>query len=123
YIQNFSHGDYTETLFDGDYFDNEINKLTNLKERDILQNLYKKTAEIYQDNEPQYYFINKYNKQFHSICEIEDVDEFTKNIIKRHYLYKIIRYIFDEEDDINNYSKIVEPNNNKRTFFKKIRPL
>ncbi|CAG8598618.1 11117_t:CDS:1, partial [Cetraspora pellucida] len=49
YIQNFPYGDYTETLFDSDYFDNKINKLTDLKEKDIFQKLCKKTAEIYQD--------------------------------------------------------------------------
>ncbi|CAG8455432.1 6896_t:CDS:1 [Cetraspora pellucida] len=122
YIQKFLHDDYTETLFDGDYFDNEINKLNNLKGRNILQNLRKKTAEIYQDSEPQYYFIDKNNKQFHSICEIEEVDEFVKNIIKRHHLYKTIKDIFDKEDDIIDYSKMVDPNDNKRTFFTKIRP-
>ncbi|CAG8809675.1 5820_t:CDS:2, partial [Cetraspora pellucida] len=72
YIEKFSYGDYIETLLDGDYFDNEINKLNDQNEKDILQNLRRRTAEIYKDKEQNQYFIDKSNKQFHSICDIED---------------------------------------------------
>ncbi|CAG8472327.1 13310_t:CDS:2, partial [Cetraspora pellucida] len=106
-----------QTLLDEDHNINDIITLRKKRYNTLLYDVIEKEIEL------QYYFVDKNNKQFHSICEIEDVDEFTKNIIKRHYLYKTIRYIFDQEDDINNYSKIVEPNDNERTFFKKIRPL
>ncbi|CAG8826975.1 6683_t:CDS:2, partial [Cetraspora pellucida] len=75
------------------------------------------------DKEQDQYFIDKSNKQFYSICDIEDVNEFVNNIIKKNYLYKQIKEIFDQEDDVINFSKMVEPNDNERTFFKKIRLL
>ncbi|CAG8490622.1 15329_t:CDS:2, partial [Cetraspora pellucida] len=122
YIQIFPYGAYIETLQDGDYFDTEINKLVNQNERDVLQKLRKRTAEIYKDNDKDQYFIDKYDKQFHSICIVEDVNEFVDKIIKKHYLFKIIKTIFDNEDDVITISKMVEQKDNERTFFKKIRP-
>ncbi|CAG8797590.1 5394_t:CDS:2, partial [Cetraspora pellucida] len=71
------------------------------------------TAEIYKDNEHDQYFIDKSNKQFHSIYEIEDIDEFVNNIIKKNYLYKTIKEIFDQENGVITFSKIVEPNDNE----------
>ncbi|CAG8729141.1 13234_t:CDS:2 [Cetraspora pellucida] len=81
------------------------------------------TKTLLDDKEQDQYFIDKSNKQFHSICDIKDVDEFVNNIIKKNYLYKQIKEIFDQEDDVINFSKMVGTNDNEQTFFKKIRPL
>ncbi|CAG8819589.1 24971_t:CDS:2, partial [Cetraspora pellucida] len=110
----YPYRDYIETLLDGDYFDNKINKLTDSNEKYILQNLCRRTAEIYKDKEQDQYFIDKSNKQFHSICDIEDVNEFVNNIIKKNYLYKQIKEIFDQEDDIARKEDDFEQPDNKK---------
>ncbi|CAG8810532.1 2998_t:CDS:2 [Cetraspora pellucida] len=105
--------------------DEKLKALSNEKYNKINEEIPKieTAAEIYKDNEYDQYFIDKSNNQFHSIYKIEDVDEFVNNIIKKNYLYKTIKEIFDQENNVITFSKIVEPNDNKQFFFKKIRPL
>ncbi|CAG8455348.1 15271_t:CDS:2 [Cetraspora pellucida] len=102
------------------YFDIEINKLSNSTEKTILQNLQKK---VYQDNEKDQYFINKDHELFKTLCKIDNVNEFTNKIIKKNYLYKLIKDIFEEDvNNVEKFSKLVDLNDNERTLFKKIRP-
>ncbi|CAG8740445.1 8765_t:CDS:2 [Cetraspora pellucida] len=119
----YNINDAFESLFDKK--EKYKNKVSCLIQELLLSYIQKfpYTAKIYKDNEHDQYFIDKSNKQFHLIYEIEDVNEFVNNIIKKNYLYKTIKEIFNQEDDVITFSKIVEPNDNERIFFKKIRPL
>ncbi|CAG8818069.1 21577_t:CDS:2, partial [Cetraspora pellucida] len=106
-IENEMKEDNNKQLFEDD---KKYNLLIQTLKKPFLDSL---PAEIYKDNEYDQYFINKSNKQFHSICEIENVDKFVNNIIKKNYLYKTIKEIFDQENDVITFSKIVEPNDNE----------
>ncbi|CAG8508441.1 12613_t:CDS:2 [Cetraspora pellucida] len=99
YIKKFSNAAHIETLSDNMYFDIEINKLNQ-------------------------YFIDKDYEFFKTTCEIDNVNKFTSEIIKKHYFYKLVKDIFEEdENNIEKFSKLVNLTDNERTLLKKIRPL
>ncbi|CAG8480205.1 17120_t:CDS:2 [Cetraspora pellucida] len=79
---------------------------------------------IYQDEDRDWYFIDKNSEQLKkeiSSLKIKDVDNFINNLFKKNHIYKLISDIFDQEDDIVNFSRMVEPDDNEITFLKRIK--
>ncbi|RIB08143.1 hypothetical protein C2G38_2045401 [Gigaspora rosea] len=103
YYKKIPDAQFVETLADDGYFDIEINKLDDENDKNNLQYLRKKTFNIYNDAERDYYYVNltnkEYQKVFDSKClKIENVEDFVNKTIKKNVIYKLIRNIFHGDE-------------------------